>query len=316
MDAALLHTLYDAFAGDRLAFLYSGSFPDAHTARLIELGEEAVGESAPDRSLRARSAFLVVELYQNIIRHRASLSIDLQDRAGRSLFLLRSNAHGQEVTSMNPIPKRERALLEQQLNALEGMDAEALKERFLDSLQRGSRTMRGGAGLGLIEMARRSGRPLRHRMTGIDRDHLLFTLQVRLEEHLGGPASSDRLLDLLHTATAANGLVLACKGLFNATVIEAVLQLIASEGIPAGPLAHLHTLLTTHPAPAGAPDRRMVVITSMGSASKLEVCMPLDDLRPDAWMHEAQAMRGSDPCNVDVITTDNGSNYGCFSIAL
>jgi len=228
MDVALLHTLYDVFAGDRSTFLYSGRFHDAHTARLIVLGEETSIDQENGKGLRARLAFVLVEAYQNIIRHRAELPTALARGPGRSLLLVRAFSGTHEVSTMNPVSNVEAVHVVRQLSGLEQLIPQQLKERYLESLKHDSRTERGGAGLGLIEMARRSGNALRHRLSPIDATHQLFTLQVVLEPAEGSlrPLS---LLEQLHQQTGALDLLLFCKGISTQRMAEAIERMVEQE---------------------------------------------------------------------------------------
>jgi hypothetical protein len=228
MDVALLHTLYDAFAGDRSTLLYSGRFPDAHTARLIVLGEETTQEQDNSKGSRARLAFVLVEAYQNIIRHRAALPETLANGNGRSVLLIRVFSGAHEVSTMNPVSNAEAEHVVEQLNGLEQLIPEQLKERYLESLKSDSRTERGGAGLGLIEMARRSGNALRHRLSPIDPEHQLFSLQVVLEP--ADPVSrSWTLLEHLHRSVVASNLLLFCKGISSQRMADALERMVEQE---------------------------------------------------------------------------------------
>lgn len=183
MEALDAYPLYRGLAGDDLCFAYSGEFHDEHTGRLIDIGEAALEGSTSVRGARQRLAYVMVEAYQNIIRHRARLPDTLAREHGRSLFLLRIHGNAQQVIALNPVPVAERAALERSLAGLEGLDPVGLKERFLNKLSQEGMGERGGAGLGLIEMARRSGQDLKHRISPLDDDHLLFLLQVSFGQH-------------------------------------------------------------------------------------------------------------------------------------
>lgn len=183
MDLAAAHTLHGLFAGRGIAFVYSGSFPDEHTARLVDLGEQLAQQAGNTRSLRNKLAFVLVEAYQNIVRHRAPLPAGTVEGSGRSLIALRSSDHGHEVIAMNPVRHSEQPRLEQLLGQLHKLDMEQLKELFLERLQGNSTSQRGGAGLGLIEMARRSGQGLWHRLDPLGDDLDMFSLRILL-----GPA--------------------------------------------------------------------------------------------------------------------------------
>ena len=129
MDIAAAHTLYDALAGDRSSFLYSGAFPDDHTARLIALGEAFLNGQTVRRDELNRLSFVMVEAYQNIIRHRAR-DMAHDPREGRSMFLLRCETDAQHVLAINPVCKKETASLKDMLERLDGLDRSQLKELF------------------------------------------------------------------------------------------------------------------------------------------------------------------------------------------
>jgi hypothetical protein len=240
MDLVAVHMLYEALAADRLGFLYSGRFHDEHTAHLIALGEQLVTDAEGERSLRSKLGFVMVESYQNIIRHRAELPFVLDRGAGRSLFLLRNRDDVYEVTSMNAVVRKEVAGLVKMVDHVGGLDMKQLKELFLRGLQNEQASERGGAGLGLSEMARRSGHGLWHCLTDIDDQHVLFALRVLL----GGSSSlSDvAFLQRLHAMVAGEDLLLVCKGRLSSGIQQAVLQIMAKDLDEGSGMAELRSL--------------------------------------------------------------------------
>ncbi|MBK8615290.1 MAG: hypothetical protein IPN85_17910 [Flavobacteriales bacterium] len=183
MDALLAYALYKGLHDDTFSFGYAGAFHDEHTARLIALGEAAMEHAGAQRNARQRLAYVMVEAYQNIIRHRAPLPEGIARGCGRSMFLLRCHPEAQQVIAQNPVSKSDLVELQDALDGLSGLDAAQLKERFLNKLSNEGPRERGGAGLGLIEMARRSGQDLRHDFRGLGEEAVLFLLQVRFGAH-------------------------------------------------------------------------------------------------------------------------------------
>ncbi|MBK8498430.1 MAG: hypothetical protein IPL52_06320 [Flavobacteriales bacterium] len=228
MDLASVHSLYDVLAADRFDLVYSGRFHDEHTADLIAIGEDASAQSGYERAHRQRLSFVMVEAYQNIVRHRARLSETMERGAGRSLFVMRARDGGDEVVAMDPVADHETRTLDEVLARIGGSDLQQLKQLFLDRLRDGSRTVRGGAGLGLIEMARRSGNGMRHELLPLDAGHRLFVLQVVV----GGPTSKatpkDELMRL-HTLVASNDLLLLCRSGGSPSAAEAVLRMLEKD---------------------------------------------------------------------------------------
>ena len=228
MELSIAHSLYQALHGDRSVFAYSGAFHDEHTGRLIALGEASVSSDVRGTA-RGRLAFIMVEAYQNILRHRAVLPPQVERGEGRSLFLLRCGSDGQQVVvAVNPVKKSDVMGLRTALHRLHGMDPSQLKNLFLSGLQHTADQPRRGAGLGLIEMARRSGSDLGYTLRGLGADHELFILAVRL----GSERTYDGVLTeaaVLHGTVVQQDLLLLHIGERPVPVQEAVLRMMEED---------------------------------------------------------------------------------------
>lgn len=180
MDVRTAHSLHQALRGDRLVFAYSGGFHDDHAGRLITLGENVAACHETPGDVRGRLAFIMVEVYQNILRHRATVPLALEQGAGRSLFALRCGGAGRVVAAVNPVSRDRSPGLSAALDRLKDMPPERLKGLLIEGLEKEQTQHRRGAGLGLIEMARRSGGKLFHGIGGLSDMHDLFTMVVCL----------------------------------------------------------------------------------------------------------------------------------------
>lgn len=235
MDPAHVLALYERFAGDRSTFLYGGAFLDEHTARLINMQEEHLESEGATRLTRGKLTFVLVEAYQNIVRHRVK-DASMLNGAGRGLFLLRSAGTSHEVTAMNAVAGAEVEALRRALDRLSGLDLGEMKRLFLRGLQNEARTERGGAGLGLVEMARRSGNPLRHTFATIDDLHQLFALQVLVGPDDGWLSAASLPVDL-HQIMLEDRILLLHRGALPAVVQENLIRMIERDmsELQAGP---------------------------------------------------------------------------------
>jgi hypothetical protein len=78
------------------------------------------------------------------------------------------------VTSGNPVDKADLPALTAMLDELAGLDADALKARYRE--QRRKPREGSGAGLGMIDMARKASRPLEYQVREIDEHTAYFHL--------------------------------------------------------------------------------------------------------------------------------------------
>ena len=237
MDTTTALALFEAMHRGRHTFGYSGRFKDDHTAKLIALGEGALTEE--QAAVRGKLAFVMVESYQNIIRHRLAVPSGAEE--ARSLFFLRGLGKGQQVVTVNPLAAGNAAALTAQLEQLAPLDHDQLKQLFLRGLQRAQDPERRGAGLGLIEMARRSGTALGHRVKHLGEGLELVALAVRL----GETPPLDQVLDEvmgLHGTVVEERIVFLHVGPRSVQLVAAIMQLLQAEDEDTGARAARPTL--------------------------------------------------------------------------
>ena len=233
MERTLFH-LYETLGGAPCLFGYAGGFPDEHTARLIELGAAVLDQQGSRTSERGRLGYVMVEAYQNVVRHRARLAPALESGVARSHFMLHCGEAGQTVGTLNPVDTDKAKDLQEVLGFLKGRTTAELKGLFRDGIQRTHEPGRRGAGLGLIEMMRRSGAtPTWDREDCIE-EHTMFALAWSA----GGDGAPSQGLELLHrqrSLLSDSGCWLSYVGLDSPEVLENLGRMVETEsGQPAG----------------------------------------------------------------------------------
>ncbi|MFZ1686829.1 MAG: SiaB family protein kinase, partial [Flavobacteriales bacterium] len=225
------HTLYEAFGTDQCAWVHAGRFHDEHTADLILLGEAVAERTGVSRDIRNRLAFVMVEAFQNVIRHGfMGQQVDVAPTTlgpERPMILLRACAAGFTVATANTMRNEDEDKLVRILADLHGKPKDQLKELFLQRLQGNKVSERGGAGLGLIEMARRSGRELLYTVSRRDERTSTFTLQVGIaangqagrEDHSGGTDEIQRII-------AEEEVLMAYRGTMSPSVVQAMVRML------------------------------------------------------------------------------------------
>jgi len=167
----LLHILRKYFSEDRICMFYNGNFDDFFTDKLISLADYDISKKA-----KRRMALLMSESFQNIIRHSDQQSEGQMKR----LFGIRGIDPFLHIFSSNLVNREDKEFLENKLNFINDLDKEKLKEYYTKVLNEGIISEKGGAGLGLIEMAKRSERPVQVDFKEVKEDTYAYNLQVDL----------------------------------------------------------------------------------------------------------------------------------------
>jgi len=85
-----------------------------------------------------------------------------------------------EMETKNPVKKRDVSRLRKRIDLVNEHDNEALKELYKSTMNNGKFSAKGGAGLGLIEMAKTTGNKLEYTFENLTKDYFLYTFRVSM----------------------------------------------------------------------------------------------------------------------------------------
>ena len=140
--------------GAVLVLSHHGALDAAGSEQAIERAESFSRDAGDATSVRKRLVNLLVEALGNLVRH-----VDEEGRPSVKVEVWQEQDH-YRMLFCNDVPVTTAALLVHRIELLNEMDEEALKAHYTMLLANEGRTERGGAGLGLVTMARRSARPM------------------------------------------------------------------------------------------------------------------------------------------------------------
>ena len=98
----------------------------------------------------------MVEVFQNIVRYKKDKELNYE------MFGLRSVEENLHIFSSNLIDLTSSEQLIDKLKNINQSKPDELKKLYLEILKSGIFSEKGGAGLGLIQMARKSGNPIQY----------------------------------------------------------------------------------------------------------------------------------------------------------
>ena len=95
-----------------------------------------------------------------------------------ALIIIGRKAERYVVSSGNIVEEADRADLSRRLEQVRGLDAAGLRALFKERLRAPAAGREGGAGMGLIEIARRCAEPMQYSFRPVDGSHSFFCLTV------------------------------------------------------------------------------------------------------------------------------------------
>lgn len=128
---------------------------------------------------------VLVECLQNLYHH-IDVNENLEEQRRlieqkSALFLIAKDADNFNIRTGNYVDKANAKELSEKLDKINGMDKEALKIYYQEVLNNGSLSDKGTAGLGMIDIARKSGNKLEYQLLDVNDKVSFFCLNIKID---------------------------------------------------------------------------------------------------------------------------------------
>jgi hypothetical protein len=148
---------------ERLMFVYRGIVTSENSVPLLMLLEKEMENSEFGITGRKRLFMFVLESLQNVARHS-----DQNQHSSMSIVLYSKTDTGYTVTTGNVLPTVQIDDLKRKLDEINHLQPDEIRNVYREMLAKSEFNDKGGAGLGLIEMAKKTGNKLDYDFVDID----------------------------------------------------------------------------------------------------------------------------------------------------
>jgi hypothetical protein len=160
----------------RLMFVYRGVVTNENSIPLLMLLEKEMETADFGFVGRKRLFMFVLESLQNVSRHSEGTS-----PSNMSLVVYSKEKGGYTVTTGNVIPSANIENLTTRLEEINNLQAEEIRNVYRQMLNNSEFSSKGGAGLGLIEMAKKTGNKLDYDFIELDGQNSYFILSKTVD---------------------------------------------------------------------------------------------------------------------------------------
>lgn len=228
--------LFSAMQRDNLGYIYRGYFTQNITDNILSLTETNLDRAEPSPKIKKRVYSILVECLQNITRHQDDTDGNLEENFG--IFVIQKKNERYFITTGNLVEKVNIPPIKNLLEKINSLDKDELKDYYKEVLMEGELSDKGGAGLGLIDMARKSGNKLSYDFLDVTDELAYFYLHtIPSLNKEGGDAEQgdDSLQNIIgiHKILNDENVLLIFNGNFNQETLVNLLSTI--EGQMSGP---------------------------------------------------------------------------------
>jgi hypothetical protein len=199
---------------ERLMFIYRGVITNENSAPLLTLLEKEMENSEFGFVGRKRLFMFVLESLQNVSRHS-----NKSQHAEMSMVVYSKTDNGYTVTTGNVLPTQSIESLRTKLDEVNNLETKEIRNVYRQMLSTAELSSKGGAGLGLIEMAKKTGNKLDYDFVPIDGEYSYFILSktvdsggVGTHKNTAEPAYQGKDIAQLEKLMAENNVYLIWSG--------------------------------------------------------------------------------------------------------
>lgn len=174
-----IYDLQRTMMSQNLILVYQGEFTQETTKSILAMAERNLDSTGEDSSIKRKVFNVMVEALQNIVKHSDEL-VNGELHSHTAIFLIGKEKDRIAIMAGNPVRKDHTEALKAKLEHINQLDKEGLKDLYKDIIKNTTISDKGGAGLGFVDMARKSGEKLEFEFPEMSRDYDFFCLKVNV----------------------------------------------------------------------------------------------------------------------------------------
>lgn len=178
MDKDLLFIqtiLSDEMISQGFPLVYKGPLTHETMKFFTKMAEEKISARCVDVSIRRKVFHVMVEMLQNITRHSADAD---EAGSGNGIFVIGERRNYYYIITGNVVKSSVVRDLEDNIEMLNEMDKKTLNDLHKQQITSGEISLKGGAGLGLIDIIRKTGEKYAYQFLRLDQNYHFFVLKA------------------------------------------------------------------------------------------------------------------------------------------
>ena len=176
--------LYKNIYDSNIMLMYKGELTFDLVSSVIESLENRIAEIELDKKVIRKFYSAATEWIQNLYHHMEEVKADNETIASydskSGLLLVTARDKYFSILTGNFIPNYKIDGLKDRLDKINSLEKDELRALYKEILNNGEFSDKGTAGLGFVEIARKTGQKLSYKFQPVNDEYSYFTLQIRI----------------------------------------------------------------------------------------------------------------------------------------
>lgn len=174
-----IYNFYQEMLENKFCLVYEGEITHQITKAFASFAESNMEKAGEDINLKKRVFHIMIESLQNICKHSADDEY-AEPFTKNGIFIIGRYENEYHIVTGNKIANSRIKWLQALLEKINTLDNKRLNELYKRTLKEGKLSDKSGAGLGLIDIARKSRNPLEFHFEKINNNFSFFILKIKI----------------------------------------------------------------------------------------------------------------------------------------
>lgn len=166
-----------------ILLIYEGKFNSQTTKSVLLLAERNIDSIAEDPVIKRKVFNILVECLQNVVKHGEELENSEPGGTVPILMIGREQVQYIIITG-NAMLTKNVADLKSRIDEINKLDKNGQKQLYKQIMRNNSMSEKGGAGLGLVDMARKSGEKLSYHFRNLNHKLSFFSIKTAIPRQI------------------------------------------------------------------------------------------------------------------------------------
>ena len=183
MSLEKIYSLYQTLEQEKVILSFNGVVTADFLTAVLDIMETKMSQLEETPKTKKKVFNVLVECLQNLYHHIDEGCEEQKEirRSKSALVMVVREEDNFLIQTGNYIDNKSVVGLDKRLKKINSLDKENLRDYYREVLGNGTVSEKGTAGLGMIDIARKSGNKLEYQFVKIDNDFSFFSLNVKID---------------------------------------------------------------------------------------------------------------------------------------
>ncbi|MGZ3867408.1 MAG: SiaB family protein kinase [Bacteroidia bacterium] len=175
-----IYDFYDKMERNNILLSFKGDITSELLTSILQIMESKMDNMHEEPKLKKKVYNVLVECLQNLYHHMDEATENGGERGRSAIFMIGKQDGDYNIITGNYILNENVNGLKTRLDEVNALSKEELKDYYKQVLNNGEMSLKGGGGLGMIDIARKTGQKLHYNFMAIDDKHSFFSLNIKV----------------------------------------------------------------------------------------------------------------------------------------